>query len=125
MKKLLMACIFLLVVGVGLAHAADVRVMWDPNSEPDIGGYKIYWGTASRDYGPPADVGNVTEYIITGLEPGIKYYIAATAYNTAGYESDYSNEVTWGVPHAPANMRIGSIGIVIINGDATINAGGN
>jgi len=122
-----MACVlaFLLVVSAGMAFAADVRVMWDPNSEEDLAGYKIYWGTESRVYGQPIDVGNVTECTIPGLEPGIKYYIAATAYNTAGYESDYSNEVTWGVPHAPANMRIGSIGIVIINGDATINAGGN
>jgi len=101
------------------ALGADVTLQWDPNSEPDIGGYKIYYGTASRSYGPPADAGNVTTYVVKDLQPGVRYYFAATAYNTDGYESDFSNEVTWGVPQAPA-IRIGHVDRVVINGDAYI-----
>jgi hypothetical protein len=37
---------------------------------------------------PPASV-------LTGLDPLSTYYIAATAYNTAGIESDFSNEGTF------------------------------
>ncbi|HET56892.1 MAG TPA: fibronectin type III domain-containing protein [Deltaproteobacteria bacterium] len=101
------------------ALGADVTLQWDPNSEPDIGGYKIYYGTAPRTYGEPIDVGNVTEYVVKDLKAGAKYYFAATAYNTDGYESDFSNEVTWGTP-APPVMRIGHVDRVVINGDASI-----
>ena len=66
---------------------------WDPNSEPDLAGYKLHYGLASRSYDTTVDVGNRTTYTITNLEVGETYYIAATAYNTSGLESGYSNEV--------------------------------
>jgi len=66
---------------------------WDPNSEPDLAGYKLHYGLASRSYDTTIDVGNRTTYTITDLEVGETYYIAATAYNTSGLESGYSNEV--------------------------------
>lgn len=66
---------------------------WDANSEPDTSGYKIYYGTASRSYGEPIDVANETTYTVAGLESGT-YYFAVTAYNSAGYESDLSSEVS-------------------------------
>ena len=71
---------------------------WDPNTETDLAGYRIYYGTASRTYGDPIDVGNVTTYTLNGLTPGVTYYIAATAYDTADHESYYSNEVFGMVP---------------------------
>jgi hypothetical protein len=77
---------------------ADVTLAWDPNSEPDLEGYNFYWGYASRDYAFSKDVGNVTEYTVTGLIPGITYYFAVTAYNTSGLESDYSDEVVYTIP---------------------------
>lgn len=75
------------------AFAADPILVWDPNTEPDLAGYRAYWGTASRSYGPPVNVGLSTTYIVPGLAPGT-YYFAVTAYNSAGYESGYSNEVS-------------------------------
>jgi hypothetical protein len=77
------------------ALAADIKLAWDPNTEPDLAGYKVYYGTASRAYGPPIDVGNVTTYTLTGLTPGQTYYIAVTAYDTSKNASGYSNEVKW------------------------------
>jgi hypothetical protein len=37
----------------------------------------------------------LTSYTLTGLARNSTYYIAATAYNTAGMESGYSNEVAF------------------------------
>lgn len=68
---------------------------WDPNSEPDLAGYKLHYGPASRSYDTVIDVGNQTTYTLTDLEVGETYYIAATAYNTSGMESGYSNEVVF------------------------------
>jgi len=72
---------------------AQATLMWDPNTEADLAGYKIYYGYSSNNYEYSVDVGDQTTYTLTGLDPDATYYIAATAYNTSGYESDFSNEV--------------------------------
>ena len=59
----------------------------------DMGGYKVYYGTASGKYTFSLDVGNITTYRIEGLSPGT-YYFAVTASDASGNESDYSNEVS-------------------------------
>jgi hypothetical protein len=77
------------------AFGADVTLAWNPNTEADLAGYRIYYGTAGGDYDYALDLGNQTEYTITGLEEGVLYYFAATAYDLGGNESDYSNEITY------------------------------
>jgi hypothetical protein len=74
-------------------YAAEVTLAWDPNSESDLAGYKIYYGTASGQYGTPIVIGKQTEYTVTGLTPGVTYYFAVTAYSVSGLESGFSNEV--------------------------------
>jgi len=76
------------------AHAAEVNLAWDPNMEPDVAGYKVYYGLGSRNYDHVMDVGNSTSCVVPGLEQGRTYYFAATAVNTADIESDFSNEVS-------------------------------
>lgn len=71
-----------------------VKLIWDGNSEPDLAGYKVYIGTASRNYNSPVTIGIVSEYPLDGLGVG-KWYIAVTAFDTAGNESAYSNEATY------------------------------
>jgi hypothetical protein len=75
---------------------ADVKVTlaWDPNTETDLAGYKVYVGTASRTYTTTLDVGNVTTCTVNGLVPGQVYYFAVTAYDTSRNESTFSNEVS-------------------------------
>ncbi len=73
---------------------ASFTLAWDPNQEPDLAGYKLYYGTSSRSYQQNMDVGNLTQYTLTGLQDGVTYYFAVTAYDTEGNESGYSNEVS-------------------------------
>ncbi|MFO7708481.1 MAG: choice-of-anchor U domain-containing protein [Desulfobacterales bacterium] len=80
------------------ASAADVTLAWDPNSETDLAGYRLHYGAASGSYSVHIDVRNVTTYTVTGLTAGQTYYFAATAYNTSGNESGYSNSVSYTVP---------------------------
>jgi hypothetical protein len=49
------------------ASAGHLDLAWNPNPEPDLAGYRIYHGTASRDYTGWVDVGNVTSARITRL----------------------------------------------------------
>lgn len=59
----------------------------------DLAGYHVYYGPGSKLYTEMVDVGNTTTYKVSNLVPG-KYYLAVTAYDTAGNETDFSEEVT-------------------------------
>lgn len=72
----------------------SVTLAWDPNPEPDVVAYVIYYGTNSRAYPYATNVGNVTCATVHGLDPCTLYYFALTAVNQAGLESDFSLEVT-------------------------------
>ncbi|MFH1146882.1 MAG: BACON domain-containing protein [Pseudomonadota bacterium] len=103
-------------------HSASVTLAWDPNQEPDIAGYMLYYGASSGNYTNSVDVGNQTQYTLLIPDDGKTCFCAATAYNTAGLESDYSNEVilndlaecTYSI--APAGQNLGASG-----GTGTIN----
>ena len=82
------------LVCVSVLPMGAVILSWAPNSEPDLKGYKIYYGNSPRQYTHVIDVGNKREYLIDNLEVGIPYYFAVTAYDTAGNESGYSSEVS-------------------------------
>ncbi len=86
--------LFFALVSSQIALAAQIRLAWDPNTESNIEGYKIYYGTSSKSYIGSVDIGNVTKYTLTGLTQGQTYYIAVTAYNNSNSESGYSIEVS-------------------------------
>ena len=78
----------------------SVTLGWNPptqytNGSPanptDIGGYILYYGTASQHYTVSVDVGNVTTKTIAGLLDTTPYYFVATAYDTIGTESGFSS----------------------------------
>ncbi len=77
-----------------ITSAGSVKLSWLPNTENDIAKYKVYYGIASRDYGSPIDVGNITEYTVINLEDGIKYYFAVSAVDTSLNESGFSQEIS-------------------------------
>lgn len=72
---------------------AWVTLAWDANTEPDLAGYRIYYGFSSKSYSHTIDVGNITEYTLTGLDEGKTFYLAATAYDEERNESDFSKEL--------------------------------
>ncbi|KAA3659538.1 MAG: fibronectin type III domain-containing protein, partial [Calditrichaeota bacterium] len=74
--------------------SVETEISWSANSESDLAGYKIHVGTASRNYSKVIDVGQQTGYSITLDESGVTYFFAVTAYDTAGNESAFSDEVT-------------------------------
>ncbi len=78
-----------------------IKIGWAPNTESELAGYRVYYGTRSDDeFITLVDVGMATRagdrviYTITDLNKGQEYCIALTAYNTSNYESDLSN--LWG-----------------------------
>jgi hypothetical protein len=103
MKGVLIIIIMLLIAAVsiqaynwinGNTTTGTVIVSWDPNSEPDMAGYKIYYRTDTDDNVITTDVGNITEYQINELATEQRYYFSVTAYDTVPNESPFSNEVS-------------------------------
>jgi hypothetical protein len=80
------------------ASAASVNLAWDAVTAPDLAGYKVHYGVASRNYSLTVDAKAATTAPISGLEEGKTYFFAATAYDTKGNSSGYSNEVSYTVP---------------------------
>ena len=102
-----------------------VTLAWDANSETDLAGYKVYWGSTSGTYGTPVTLGKVTTFTTPKLANGT-WFFAVTAHNTGGLESGFSNEVTCIVnvaPNPPANLRIVSepIALMVAKKDAVIS----
>ena len=95
------------------ADAASVTLGWDPNEEPDVAGYKLYYGKASGTYESVVDVGNQTTYTISGFIEGEDYYFAVTAYNVYGLESGFSDEVSY--PGPPSVTIALSTGLNLIS----------
>ena len=111
-----------------IAYGAAVDLAWDPNTESDLAGYKIHYGTASGAYSHSVDVGSeeaaagrnpacgapydpfktaCCEYKLE-LAPGT-YYLSATAYDEDENESAYSEELvhTIAIPnHNPTTPSI-------------------
>ena len=81
----------------------DITLAWDANTEPNLAGYMVYYDTdgSGAPYDgddavegeSPIDVGDLTEFTLSGLSDGQVYFFAVTAYNDENLESGYSNEV--------------------------------
>jgi len=87
-------------VTVTQVGTGSVTLSWTPPQEntdgstlTDLAGYKVYYGTSSGSYPNRISIDNpgITTYVVEGLSPNT-YYFTATAVNSTGVESDFSNE---------------------------------
>jgi Fibronectin type III domain len=96
------SCVFIialnLLVGMAGTQAASVSMQWNPSSDTNATGYNIYYGTSSGEYTNEVSVGNVSGATVSNLTCGATYYFAATAVDSAGDESGFSNEATFTIP---------------------------
>jgi len=98
---LLLVIAFLLLLVIPENAEADpdpvphpIHLAWDPNPEPDIAGYRLYSGLITRCYDKYVQVdANTNDVALLHLEPNTTYFFAVTAFNTAGLESLYSDEL--------------------------------
>lgn len=80
---------------------AMVTLAWDAVADPQVTGYRVYWGIGSRQYTNSQTVALQTETTITNLMRGTTYFFAATS--LAGeLESGFSEEVTYAPPTGPS-----------------------
>jgi len=96
---------FVCTLGLLLALLAPTRVdaavftlVWDP--VPDVAGYVVHYGTASRQYSRIVDVGDRTSFIFNAPTAG-RYYFAVHTYDADGITSALSTEVNTLVEATP------------------------
>jgi hypothetical protein len=107
-KKIILLILFIICAALFLGFRSytfkngpgSASLSWGANTESDLAGYKIYYGTSSRTadcpkggYAKMIDVGKKTKYILTNLDPGKTYYFSITSYNGSGKESCFSEEM--------------------------------
>ena len=129
-----------------VVHAADVTLAWDPNTEADLKGYIISYGTESGVYSESIDIANNSsgwsigcgpvydpfkpeccEYTLKDLEEGKTYFLAAKAYDEDGNESTYSEELvhTTANPDHTITASAGVKGRISPTGSVTVSHGSN
>ena len=81
-------------------EGGSITIAWDPNTEKNLTGYKIYYGSSPGKYKYCIDIGHPNEsspgvlrYTLAGLTKGERYYIALLAYDRNNKKSKFSNEV--------------------------------
>jgi hypothetical protein len=116
MKKMCLALVFVMLMAA-TAAAAELKFSWQPNIEPDLAGYRVYYGQASRKYDGNVDVGLpalVDGKVVVAIEiPYGSEFFAATAYSAKGFESDFSNEATGHInPASPGGFAAEEIKII-------------
>jgi len=82
------------------ATAGTIGLAWDPVSDADLEGYRIYHGPSAGNYTAQIDLAAVTEHTLTGLADCTTWYVAVKAFDTSNQESEaFSNEVSgWARP---------------------------
>ena len=103
MRMSRMLLIMLSLLFFSCSASATSFLSWDPNSESDLAGYRVYYGEISGKYTQSIDVGNVTSYPFDVQDPDQEYYIVVSAYDTSGNESIMSNEVLY--VNAPKQVK--------------------
>lgn len=99
-SRIMLAALAFVLVSATLARAGQVPLAWNPDDDAIAVGYRVHVGTSSGTYADTIDVGNVTEYAVTGLEEGRAYYFTVTSYGVDGFESAPAPEVRAMVPGA-------------------------
>ncbi|MEX2123314.1 MAG: hypothetical protein WD795_05445 [Woeseia sp.] len=94
------------VVNRESGDAGSVTLAWkapsnraDGSPLTDLAGYRIQYGRLSETYDYEIEIDNPTvdSYVVDGLDSGT-WYFAATAYDSGGIESVFTDEVSTDVP---------------------------
>jgi hypothetical protein len=110
--------IAVLTCSPGEVLGMEVKLAWDACNWPGLAGYKVHYGTASKAYNTSINVHNVTSYTVTSLASGA-YYFAVTAYDSAGVETAFSNEVSTGEGGCGQGCNVNGSGSANMNDPAS------
>ena len=94
----------------------SVSLGWSASPSITVAGYHLYYGGASHVYTNLIDTGSSTRATVPGLRPGATYYFAVTAYDLAGLESAFSDEIYYAVSAAAKLAVLITSGQTLVTG---------
>ena len=118
-KAITLAIVILILIAIAMffdflgktgKSSGEATLSWSANTESDLAGYKIYYGTSPRtgdcpqaSYLEKLDVGKTDTadkptYKIENLDTGKTYYFSITSYDVSGNESCFSLEMSKNIP---------------------------
>lgn len=103
-----------------LSAQKSINLAWNASPDTNAVGYYVYYGGASRHYTNKFSVGNATTATVSGLVENATYYFSATAYDSSGDESDFSNEAQYYVASSiisSSNVQSGTFSGLFYNQD--------
>ena len=91
-------------------YSLDVTLAWDPNSENDLAGYRIFYREEGQSYNyeEPAWEGSETTCTIYNLDDNTTYYFVARAFDIGDSESGDSNEACYALQ---GTVEIGEVSV--------------
>ena len=108
--QLIRALSFAVVAVLACSATLSAQTLtWNANTESNLAGYIVQYGTQSGNPSTSINVGNVTSRTVTGLTAGATYYFRVVAYNTSGQQSTPSTQVTYTVPGGSTAPTITSV----------------
>jgi len=114
----------------GSVYAQSTTLAWDPNTDTDLAGYRVYRSEQSGVFAPPSNNSSLlttTSFTDSTVQQGHTYYYAVTAVNTSGLESAYSSQVQAVIPlanQAPV-VNAGSDQTITLPATASLSAAVN
>lgn len=93
------------VRGQATQGSYDIKLSWKASGSTNVTGYRIQYGTVSGAYPASVVLGNVTSATVSGFAEGVTYYFVLRAVNSAGVESDATNEISFKPGLHTARMR--------------------
>ena len=95
LKAAALSWLFVTAWATGPVSASTVvRLAWDANTETDLAGYRLRYGTSPGLYPQSQEAGTATSWEVWSLDPNTTYYFVVHAFDLAGNESLPSNEVS-------------------------------
>lgn len=95
-------------------YSLDLTLAWNPNSEEDLAGYKVFYHEEGQSYAyeePAAWEGSETTCTIYNLNDNTTYYFVVRAFDVWGSESGDSNEACYTPADTSVTIEINEVSV--------------
>jgi hypothetical protein len=93
--------LFLISSHAHVRAAQNVGLAWNASPSSGVTGYRLHYRQSSGGQTTSVNVGNVLTATISNLNDATAYLFSVSAYNSAGFESARSNEISYTTPSSP------------------------